>query len=144
MNIAEQLPKILIALFVLGGGAVIVSKIINPSSGSVVVDVKVPKLSEQANRGKISFDENCAQCHGENASGSDNGPPLVHNIYNPGHHSDMAFRLAAKRGVQRHHWNFGNMPQQPQVNEKQMESVVFYVRELQMANGIFYQEHKMQ
>ena len=56
----------------------------------------------------------------------------------------MAFRLAAKRGVQRHHWNFGNMPQQPQVNEKQMESVVFYVRELQMANGIFYQEHKMQ
>ena len=144
MKIADHLPKLLIAFFVLGGGAIIVSKIINPSSGSVIVDVKVPQLSQQANQGKKNFDENCAQCHGENASGSENGPPLVHNIYNPGHHGDMAFQLAAKRGVQRHHWNFGNMPQQPQINERQMESVVFYVRELQMANGIFYQEHKMQ
>ena len=143
MNITAHLPKLLIAFIVFGGGAVIVSKIISPSSGSVVVDVKVPQLSQQASRGKASFDENCAQCHGENASGGENGPPLIHKVYNPGHHGDTAFQLAAKRGVQRHHWNFGNMPPQPQINERQMEGVIFYVRELQMANGIFYQKHQM-
>ena len=143
MKFSDHLPKLVIALIVLGGGAVVVSKIVNPSSGAITVDVKVPVLTKQATLGKSDFDENCAACHGENAAGSENGPPLVHKVYNPGHHADMAFQLAAKRGVQRHHWNFGNMPPQPQVNEQQVSSIVFYIRELQMANGIFYQEHKM-
>ncbi len=144
MNITQHLPKLVIGLFILGGVAVVVSKITSPSSGSVIVDVKVPQLSKQALRGKNDFDENCAQCHGDNGSGSDNGPPLVHDIYNPGHHADAAFRIAAIRGVQRHHWGFGNMPPQPQVSDPQMDGIISYVRELQMANGIFFREHKMQ
>jgi len=144
MKIAEHLPKVIIAVVVLGGGAAVASKLFGPPPESVYVDVKVPELSQQAARGKEAFDVNCAGCHGDNGSGSEKGPPLVHDIYNPGHHADAAFSLAAKRGVQSHHWPFGNMPPQPQVNERQMASIVKYVRELQMANGIFFREHKMQ
>ena len=108
-----------------------------------MVDVRVPELSAVALRGEEAFKVNCAQCHGKNASGTGNGPPLVHNIYNPGHHSDQAFFLAAKRGVRRHHWRYGNMAPQPQVKDDQLAAIVKYVRELQVANGITYQPHRM-
>jgi mono/diheme cytochrome c family protein len=107
------------------------------------INVKVPALSEIAARGKVTFDANCAPCHGANAAGTDQGPPLVHDIYNPGHHADGAFFLAAKLGVRQHHWSFGNMPPQPQVTEEQVAAIVQYVRELQIANGITEHPHRM-
>jgi len=108
-----------------------------------VVHVKVPQLSDLATRGKAAFDANCATCHGVNASGTNKGPPLVHEIYNPGHHADGAFYLAAKLGVRQHHWSFGNMPPQPQVTQEQIAGIVRYVRELQAANGITSGPHRM-
>ena len=144
MNWANDLPKIIIALVVMGGGAIVVSKVTGSSpSNAALVDVQVPPLSQKATLGKQNFDATCAQCHGANASGSENGPPLIHDVYNPGHHSDQAFQLAAVRGVRRHHWNFGNMPPQPQVSAREMASIISYVRELQQANGIIYREHRM-
>ncbi len=107
------------------------------------VAVTVPPLSPQAAEGKAAFDAVCAACHGANAAGSDKGPPLVHDIYNPGHHSDAAFFLAAQRGVRQHHWRFGNMPPQPQISEAKIRGIVQYVRELQLANGITYKPHRM-
>jgi len=107
------------------------------------VAVTVPDLSPLAQRGKAAFDANCAACHGANAAGTNQGPPLVHNIYNPGHHADGAFFLAAKRGVRAHHWPYGDMPPQPQATEDQVAAIVRYVRELQQANGIAYQPHRM-
>jgi YHS domain-containing protein len=50
---------------------------------------------------------------------------------------------AVRRGVPRHHWPFGDMPAQPQVTDDQLAQIVRYVRELQQANGIVYQEHRM-
>jgi mono/diheme cytochrome c family protein len=94
-------------------------------------------------RGKIAFNANCAPCHGTNAAGGDKGPPLVHVIYNPGHHADGSFFLAAKRGVRRHHWRFGDMPPQPQVTDGELAAIVRYVRELQAANGIGNEPHRM-
>ncbi|GIK80606.1 MAG: hypothetical protein BroJett024_17110 [Alphaproteobacteria bacterium] len=108
-----------------------------------VIAVKAPELSAAARTGKSAFDANCASCHGQNAAGTDKGPPLIHDIYNPGHHADEAFFLAAKLGVRRHHWRFGDMPPQPQVSEEQMRAVVRYVREVQAANGIAYRPHRM-
>lgn len=108
-----------------------------------MVNVKVPPLSDVAARGKVAFDANCASCHGVNASGTDKGPPLVHDFYNPGHHADRAFFLAAKLGVRQHHWRFGDMPPQPQVTQAQLITIVRYVRELQVANGITYRPHHM-
>lgn len=115
-----------------------------PAGSRSSVEVVVPaSFSSQARAGQHAFDANCARCHGKNGAGTDQGPPLVHEIYNPGHHADAAFFLAAQRGVFRHHWNFGDMPPQPQVTREQMADIVRYVRELQQANGITWKPHRM-
>ncbi|MBW3098981.1 cytochrome c [Pseudohoeflea sp. DP4N28-3] len=106
-------------------------------SGAPLVEVKVPELSEQAEAGRALFDANCAACHGKNAAGQDGvAPPLVHKVYEPNHHSDMAFQLAAKSGVRAHHWRFGNMPPVEGVSEDEVNLIIEYVRSLQRANGI--------
>ena len=87
--------------------------------------------------GEAVFNQKCAVCHGVQAAGSPQGPPLVHRVYEPGHHSDMAFVLAARRGVRAHHWRFGNMPPVPGLSDADVRAVINYVRALQRANGIF-------
>lgn len=111
--------------------------------GGRSVEVVVPELTGVAARGRLAFEEHCASCHGANAGGTQQGPPLVHPIYHPGHHADGAFFLAAKSGVRQHHWNFGNMPPQPQVADDQIAAIIRYVRELQAANGIIERPHRM-
>jgi len=96
----------------------------------------IPDLTEAQATGKALFDGNCAACHGANAAGSDQGPPLVHRIYEPGHHGDMAFVLAARQGVRAHHWHFGNMPAVEGVTDEDVAKITAYVRALQRANGI--------
>ncbi|WP_424983843.1 c-type cytochrome [Maritalea sp. S77] len=107
------------------------------------VAVNATELSPLAAKGEEIFKANCASCHGENAGGSDSGPPLVHDIYNPGHHGDGAFLSAAQNGVPQHHWNFGNMPPQPDMTQLHIAAIVKYIRELQVANGVEYQAHNM-
>lgn len=89
-----------------------------------------------AEQGRIAFEATCAECHGVNGVGTENGPPLVHKIYEPNHHADLAFLRAVQFGVRAHHWPFGNMPPQPHVSTQQVADIVAYVRELQRANGI--------
>ncbi len=98
--------------------------------------IAVPQLSSAAQMGKIAYDENGSACHGENAAGTDKGPPFIHMIYESGHHGDFAFQRAVKAGTQAHRWRFGNMPPVAGVTEKQVEWIVTYIRELQRANGI--------
>lgn len=108
-------------------------------SGSTVegaVTVKLPSLNAVGERGAAVFAENCASCHGTHASGGPGGPPLVHRIYEPNHHGDIAFLYAVRRGVRQHHWGFGNMPAQPQIDDQEIADIVSYVRALQRANGI--------
>ena len=82
------------------------------------------------------FASRCAGCHGPSASGSDKGPPLVHQIYEPGHHTDAAFYQAVRQGVKSHHWSFGNMMPIPGITDEQIGQIVSYVRNLQVKNGI--------
>ena len=98
--------------------------------------VRIPALSGEAQAGKRVFDLQCARCHGENAAGSAVGPTLVHRVYQPGHHADVAFELAVRRGVPAHHWRFGDMPPQPAVAPAAVAQITRYIRELQRANGI--------
>lgn len=106
-------------------------------SDSQVVAVTVPDLSETARGGREVFAANCAECHGPDAGGTAEGPPLVHIIYEPDHHADVSFLLAVRQGVRQHHWNFGVMDPVEGVSEEQVREIVCYVRELQYANGIF-------
>lgn len=99
--------------------------------------VVVPALSDMAQSGEKAFNLTCARCHGPDAAGTAMGPPLVHQIYEPGHHGDFSIRNAVRNGVAAHHWHFGNMPPIPGVADDDLEDIICYIRELQRANGIF-------
>ena len=58
--------------------------------------VVIPEFSAKARAGARLFSANCAVCHGENATGTEQGPPLLHKIYEPGHHPDASFQRAVK------------------------------------------------
>ena len=106
--------------------------------GPPIAAVSVPgTLSARAQAGQRTYDANCASCHGRNAAGQDGvAPPLVHVIYEPGHHGDESFQRAVARGVRAHHWRFGDMPPVEGLTRRDVAGIVAYVRELQHANGI--------
>lgn len=104
----------------------------------ILADVLLPEtLSQNAQIGQRGFETKCAACHGLNAAGQDGvAPPLVHIIYEPGHHGDEAFQRAAAMGVRGHHWPFGDMPPVKGVTTGDVTMIIAYIRELQRANGI--------
>ncbi len=106
--------------------------------GDPMVEIQsVGMLTRDQIAGQTLFSDNCAVCHGTAGVGSlGMGPPLIHRIYEPSHHGDMSFVLAAKRGVRAHHWRFGNMPPQPQISDQEIALITAYVRAVQRANGI--------
>jgi mono/diheme cytochrome c family protein len=109
-----------------------------PEEGAPMVEIVLPAtLSAEAQIGKRAFEAICATCHGDNATGRQGmGPPLIHKIYEPGHHADMAFQLAVQNGVRSHHWRFGDMPSVEGLTRADVASIVTYVREVQRENGI--------
>ena len=109
----------------------------SPGDKGPMVQVSVPDLSAAARAGKGVFDESCASCHGVNAAGSNQGPPLVHKIYEPNHHGDAAFYAAVQLGVRAHHWSFGSMPAVEGVSKRDVSLILRYIRDLQKANDIF-------
>ena len=130
---------ILAAVLVLGVGSYVYFNQQQPAvkSGPPLAQVTVPELSATQLVGEVAYNKSCASCHGENAAGQDGvAPPLVHRIYEPNHHGDGAFLLAAKNGVRAHHWPFGDMPPVEGVEEADVTKIVEYVRALQRANGI--------
>jgi mono/diheme cytochrome c family protein len=145
MSLSDNFAKYAVLGVVVLGVGIALWESIGPESAAEnqAIAVTVPQLSPLAAEGKTAFDAVCATCHGTNAAGSSKGPPLIHDIYNPGHHNDAAFYLAAQRGVRQHHWRFGNMPAQPGVSEDEIKAIVQYVREVQQANGVIYKPHNM-
>jgi cytochrome c len=98
--------------------------------------VTVPELSGTAAEGAGLFTQYCLACHGENAAGSDKGPTLLHKYYEPNHHPDQAFLVAALYGARQHHWKFGNMKPVEGITEGEVIKIITYVRAMQRANGI--------
>ena len=99
-------------------------------------DLTTGELSEAALAGEKLFSANCSACHGATANGTNQGPPLVHQIYEPSHHGNASFVIAVARGVRAHHWDFGNMPAVESLSIDEIHQVICYVRELQLASGI--------
>ena len=108
------------------------------AEGQALAVVTMPAtLSPEAEAGQQAFAANCASCHGTNAEGRAGiAPPLIHKIYEPGHHSDMSFVMAARNGVRAHHWPFGNMAPMPGLTDPELAGIIRFVREVQVANGI--------
>ncbi len=95
-----------------------------------------PDFVADAERGKKLFDDNCIRCHGGNGRGTRAGPPLVHNVYRPGHHADLSFHFAVRDGVRQHHWNFGHMAPVDGLSAEDVGHIVAYVRQEQQSAGI--------
>lgn len=100
------------------------------------LDVNVPEFSQKAKVGQKVFGTICVVCHGDYATGTDKGPPLIHPFYRPDHHGDDAMMQAVKGGVIAHHWDFGDMPAVEGLSDDEIIGVVAFIRELQRANGI--------
>lgn len=143
MRAPRNVPALFVVTVLVLGVGVIVWDIVAPRGSGALVQVTVPALSRAAQAGKAAFDRNCMECHGEDGAGTDKGPPLVHDIYQPGHHDDASFFRAVRNGVPSHHWRFGDMPPQPEVTDRTVAVVVQYIRELQVANGIVWRPHRM-
>ncbi|MFZ1816171.1 MAG: cytochrome c [Rhizobiaceae bacterium] len=97
---------------------------------------QIPQLGALAAEGQKTFSGRCAQCHGADAGGTDQGPPLIHKIYEPSHHGDAAFYSAALNGSRAHHWRFGDMPPVAGITMDEIDRVIAFVREVQVHNGI--------
>lgn len=86
-------------------------------------------------RGAELYRGNCAQCHGDDLRGTDQGPSFLSIVYEPGHHGDGAFLVAVTRGVPAHHWNFGPMPPIPGLDAEEVAAIVAFVRDVQQREG---------
>ncbi|MCL4757860.1 MAG: c-type cytochrome [Rhodocyclaceae bacterium] len=86
--------------------------------------------------GKPLYETHCAACHGIDLKGSEAGPPMLHKIYEPSHHSDAAFQIAAAQGVRAHHWKFGDMAPVPGLTPDDVAHITAYIRMHQRRVGI--------
>ena len=140
MGIRSKLPLVLVLLvFVIGSWGIFSLTKPNEDDDSAreLISIIVPDLKHEDQKGKALFDANCSMCHGNNGVGnSDAGPPLIHKIYEPGHHADFAFFRAVELGVRAHHWQFGDMPPVANLKQEDVASIINYVRVVQRANGI--------
>lgn len=96
----------------------------------------LPATPAELARGESLYVSACASCHGVEGTGTSQGPPLAHIVYEPNHHGDASFQLAVRSGVRAHHWRFGDMPPQPQVGPDEVAEIVRYVRWVQRQRGI--------
>ena len=103
----------------------------NPEAGAGI-PVQDPGLVAA---GEPLYQASCAACHGTDLRGTDKGPSHLSVVYQPSHHGDAAFILAARTGVRSHHWSFGDMEPVPGLSDENLEAVVAYVREHQRTNG---------
>ena len=95
-----------------------------------------PGLMPNPTQGKRLFDKQCATCHGLDLQGTRQGPPFLHPVYEPSHHGDASFQMAARYGTRAHHWKFGDMPPVPGVTADEVAHITAYVRQQQRGVGI--------
>ncbi|PKM44741.1 MAG: cytochrome C [Gammaproteobacteria bacterium HGW-Gammaproteobacteria-1] len=94
-----------------------------------------PGLTPNPAKGMAMYAQTCAACHGRDMRGTDQGPPFLHRVYEPSHHSDAAFQLAVRNGVRAHHWNFGDMAPLPELNPDDVAHIAAYIRMEQRRSG---------
>jgi mono/diheme cytochrome c family protein len=112
-------------------GAVVVAAVSWTAGAQMKVPVPTPGLEVDMVAGKQLYERHCASCHGADLRGTKEGPSLVHPIYRPSHHSDIAFQLAVKHGSRQHHWNFGDMKPVPGLTADDVAHITAYIRHAQ-------------
>ncbi|WP_108665722.1 c-type cytochrome [Euzebya rosea] len=105
-------------------------------AGTPSTDVSADGATADVAVGEELYQANCAQCHGVDLRGTDQGPPHLDAVYLPNHHADISFFLAVRDGVRPHHWNFGPMPSIDGLSDDDVTDIVAYVRAQQQAAGL--------
>jgi mono/diheme cytochrome c family protein len=127
--------RVLLGIFI-GVAVVLVEVVVWPRSAGGNGDTGIPTGEpDLVARGEPLYQASCAECHGSDLRGTDLGPSHLSNVYEPNHHGDAAFVLAARNGVQAHHWPFGDMAPVPGLSDDDLEAIVAYVREYQRTHG---------
>ncbi len=103
------------------------------TSESAQTTVDAP--AEVLEAGERLYASSCSKCHGIDLRGSETGPSFLSIVYEPDHHGDVAFVLAARNGVRAHHWNFGPMLPVEGLSDEDIEAIVAYVRVVQEREG---------
>ncbi len=95
------------------------------------VYVRQNMYSQVGLAGKELYQQQCAQCHGDDAKGTLLGPSLGHPAYQGGRLSRQDFHRAVSEGVRARRWTFGDMPANEQLSFNDIELIARYVREVQ-------------
>ena len=141
MNTLRRMPimsLIAIAFMCITAGTIMLTGCATPNQQTEVASV-TPVLDTDEVKiysGEESFQNRCAVCHGQQAEGTQTGPPLVNRLYEIGHHPNFSFHNAVNKGVTSHHWNFGDMLPIPNVEPVEIDAIICHVRDLQRAEGI--------
>jgi mono/diheme cytochrome c family protein len=85
--------------------------------------------------GSELYAANCASCHGSDLRGTERGPSHLSIVYEPNHHGDDSFRSAIAQGAGQHHWNFGDMPPVPGLDDDEVTAIIAFVRAEQQREG---------
>lgn len=118
-----------------GALALLASSCANETTASPPGVGDTTESTADARLGEQVYASACASCHGIDLKGTSKGPPHLSKIYEPGHHSDASFELAIANGSRAHHWDFGDMPPVPGLNDEEVAAVIAYVREVQEREG---------
>lgn len=106
-----------------------------PDTGTGTGESAVPGGTIDLALGEEVYQASCAQCHGEDLKGTDQGPSQLSIVYEPNHHSDEAYVAAIAQGSPEHHWEFGDMPPVEGLDDDEVASVIAYIRSVQEAEG---------
>lgn len=113
----------------------VVALLVAACGGDATESTPPDEDAELVAKGEELFQANCAQCHGFDLRGTNTGPLLLSEVYEPNTHADGAFLVAVQSGSPQHHWNFGPMPPVPDLSEEDVEAIVAFVRERQRVEG---------
>ncbi|MEX0698967.1 MAG: cytochrome c [Acidimicrobiia bacterium] len=115
----------------------VTATLILASCGNGAAETTIPvQDSDLVEAGSALYAANCAQCHGADLRGTNQGPSHLSQVYEPGHHGDGAFLVAVTAGVRPHHWNFGPMPPIEGLTPADIEAIIAFVRERQRVEGL--------
>ena len=103
-------------------------------TGKTEFDIPVQNPALVA-EGETMYQASCAACHGSDLRGTAVGPSHLSVIYNPDHHGEGAFAVAAITGVKAHHWRFGDMPPVAGITQEDMVRIIAFIREAQRTEG---------
>lgn len=85
--------------------------------------------------GAALYQQSCADCHGSDLRGTDQGPSQLSQVYAPSHHPDASYRAAILHGSPAHHWQFGDMDPVPGLADDEIDAIILYIREQQELHG---------